>query len=437
MPVRNIFIDKNKENIIKDYMCGLSLQDVSKKYNTSYDVIRTRLRCWGIERHTTNYKRTLNITKEVLEDLRIVKKFSYDEIAKQFACSTGTIKNYAKKYGLTTPYNSGWSKKYNKCRGCGTTTLRHRKDGYCVNCARKLGLIVYKWPKQYSEGCVVCGMKTSSHKKDGLCSKCWNKEFYKDSNLQRKIKYTWSIEYPCCTLCGTTKQRHVSSGLCSICYARKNNNNIKFKTCPVCVEKYVQIFRHWRQEIIKNKDKEHTKYLKGLVKKYFNSTLSLEKIADKLETNRHNVTKWFTYFFGKEKTKDRNESVRCFIISSKAAKNFPYGPTVQHPKYVDNLGRNFKFRSKLEHIFAKWLDKNEVVWEYENKTFPYTTVEGKIRHYTPDFYFPEFNFYIELKGRVFKNTEYKIKQTEKEHNIKIYILWQKEVVCRRILKEIE
>lgn len=138
----------------------------------------------------------------------------------------------------------------------------------------------------------------------------------------------------------------------------------------------------------------------------------------------------------KKKLKKRNERVRCFLISSKAAENFPYGPTVQHPEYTDVLGRKFKFRSKLEYIFAMWLDKNEAIWEYENYTFSYDATDGKIRHYTPDFYFPEFDFFIELKGRKFENTEHKIKQTEKQHNIKIYTLWQNQVACTQILKDI-
>lgn len=159
--------------------------------------------------------------------------------------------------------------------------------------------------KKYLNGCIVCGTTKVRHKKDGICINCWNKEFYEDSELQRKDKYEWSIEYPCCTLCGTTKHRNVSNGICSKCFQRKNNTNIELKTCSVCGEKYVQIFRHWRQEIKKKKNKEHTKYLKNILEECFNSNLNLTKIADKLETSRHNVTRWFNYFFGKEEIKKK------------------------------------------------------------------------------------------------------------------------------------
>lgn len=436
MPARNIFIDENKENIISDYKSGLSLYEVSKKYDTSYGVIRTRLDSWGIKRRASNHFNKKNITKEVLEDLRLVKKLSYKDMAKVLDVSYITLIKYVKKYNLPlTPRARKWSRDYNKCRGCGTTERKHIKDGYCLNCARKLGLVVYKWPKKYKNGCVICGTVTSAHKQYGVCSRCWHKEFYKDSKLQRKNKYEWSIDYPCCVICGTIEHQHASNGKCVKCSGRADNS-VDFKVCPVCGEKYVQIFRHWRQEIIKKDDKEHTKYLKDVLEKYFNSNLGLDKIAAKVQTERHIVTRWFNYFFGKKETKKRNENVRCFHISSKAAKNFPYGPTVQHPEYIDVLGRVFKFRSKLEHIFAMWLDKNELVWEYENYTFPYDAVDGKIRHYTPDFYFPEFDFFIELKGRKFENTEHKIKQTEKQNNIKIYTLWQNEVVCNQILRDI-
>jgi len=31
----------------------------------------------------------------------------------------------------------GWSRKYDKCKGCGTTEEKHNAKGYCINCYRR------------------------------------------------------------------------------------------------------------------------------------------------------------------------------------------------------------------------------------------------------------------------------------------------------------
>jgi len=55
--------------------------------------------------------------------------------------------------------------------------------------------------------------------------------------------------------------------------------------------------------------------------------------------------------------------------------------------------RNIWMRSTWEIAIAKWYDKNSIEWQYEPKAFDlgHTT-------YTPDFYLPEFNLYVEVKG---------------------------------------
>jgi len=50
-------------------------------------------------------------------------------------------------------------------------------------------------------------------------------------------------------------------------------------------------------------------------------------------------------------------------------------------------------RSSWEIKYAKYLDKNNIKWLYESKTFDLGNTT-----YTPDFYLPEFNLYIEVKG---------------------------------------
>jgi hypothetical protein len=63
-------------------------------------------------------------------------------------------------------------------------------------------------------------------------------------------------------------------------------------------------------------------------------------------------------------------------------------------KIMDYKG--IKLKGTWEVIVAEWLDKNNVKWEYETRSFDYEW-DG-IKKYYPDFYLPEFNIYIEVKG---------------------------------------
>ena len=50
-------------------------------------------------------------------------------------------------------------------------------------------------------------------------------------------------------------------------------------------------------------------------------------------------------------------------------------------------------RSTWEVAYAKYLDKNNIKWQYEPKTFDLGDTT-----YTPDFYCPIENLYVEVKG---------------------------------------
>jgi len=63
-----------------------------------------------------------------------------------------------------------------------------------------------------------------------------------------------------------------------------------------------------------------------------------------------------------------------------------------------------KFRSSWEANFAKWCDLSGIKWQYEPKTFDLGNTT-----YTPDFYLPDFNCWIEIKGRWFLNSKDKVK----------------------------
>ncbi len=54
-----------------------------------------------------------------------------------------------------------------------------------------------------------------------------------------------------------------------------------------------------------------------------------------------------------------------------------------------------RFRSRFERRFAADLKERRVPFEYEEHKFSY---QPKIKTYTPDFFLPEFDLFIETKG---------------------------------------
>jgi len=108
-----------------------------------------------------------------------------------------------------------------------------------------------------------------------------------------------------------------------------------------------------------------------------------------------------------EAVKDSNETTRPGPDQEKAR------PVFVHP---------------IEAIFARILDFYGVAWEYEPRTFPLEwDAQGNVTvAFTPDFYLPQQNLYIELttlrpKLTLKKNRKMKrIKELYPEINIKIY-----------------
>lgn len=63
--------------------------------------------------------------------------------------------------------------------------------------------------------------------------------------------------------------------------------------------------------------------------------------------------------------------------------------------FYSGLKGTTKMRSSWELEVANWMDKLGIDWQYEPKTF--STSKGK---YTPDFYLPRFDCYVEVKGAI-------------------------------------
>jgi len=81
------------------------------------------------------------------------------------------------------------------------------------------------------------------------------------------------------------------------------------------------------------------------------------------------------------------------------------------------------FRSYWEANFAKWCDGSGIKWEYESQRFDLGSAT-----YTPDFYLPEFNLYVEIKGYWRADAWKKFNFVWKYFNVNLIYLSKKELL---------
>jgi len=86
--------------------------------------------------------------------------------------------------------------------------------------------------------------------------------------------------------------------------------------------------------------------------------------------------------------------------------------------WYEGLDCRIRMRSRWEERYARWLDKKGIEWQYESTTFITDSFS-----YTPDFYLPKKNIFVEIKGYWnVKYTQDKIETIEKHYGVRILLL---------------
>ena len=89
-------------------------------------------------------------------------------------------------------------------------------------------------------------------------------------------------------------------------------------------------------------------------------------------------------------------------------------------------------RSGWELLYCQFLDKSNIVWEYEPKKF--RVLNGK--YYIPDFYLPELNEWHEVKGKWYAASKRKFNEFQKLYpNEVMKIIDSKQI--QKIKKQLE
>ena len=105
------------------------------------------------------------------------------------------------------------------------------------------------------------------------------------------------------------------------------------------------------------------------------------------------------------------------------------------------LYKDIKLDSSYEVILAQSLDEYNIQWERPGR-FSYH-YNDKLHYYTPDFYLPKYDIYLDPKNDFLINNINphlgyndldKIKQVELEHNIKIIVLNKNQLKWEKVYK---
>jgi hypothetical protein len=98
-----------------------------------------------------------------------------------------------------------------------------------------------------------------------------------------------------------------------------------------------------------------------------------------------------------EKEEMRKDKIRKKTIKRYDDGWMPKAGRCKKILYESKICGNVSLDGTWELLLAEFLDNNNVDWKRNTKRFDYF-FEDKWRHYTPDFYLPKINIYIEVKG---------------------------------------
>lgn len=94
-----------------------------------------------------------------------------------------------------------------------------------------------------------------------------------------------------------------------------------------------------------------------------------------------------------------------------------------HPNSTRKIRSEYKgywMDSGSEREFAELMDANNIKWHKNTtKSFPYTDRSGKSRKYIPDFYLPDYDYWVEVKGLYYINENDDLKLKSVGNNIEM------------------
>ena len=122
-----------------------------------------------------------------------------------------------------------------------------------------------------------------------------------------------------------------------------------------------------------------------------------------------------------ETTENRNKKYCSNDCWKKVSGGFREGSV---KNYKHGYVEDYYYDSSWEEIWLKWALLKGIHFERNKQGFPYI-FKGKQHHYYPDFYLPDSDEYIEIKG--FQDEQWQAKREAFPHKLTVYT--QAEIQC--------
>ncbi len=200
---------------------------------------------------------------------------------------------------------------------------------------------------------------------------------------------------------------------CNICRKRKLLGLVKEKSGKTKLIKKKDKYIFTKQDREKSKETIKLKNQMGLHPKGYLGHKHSEETRKKLSACSKRGWSMMT----KEKLLERNKLARATKI-----KNNTLNPMVnQENPYSRAKGgkrkdlNNIYFRSAWEANIARYYNFIGVKWEFEPKTFIFKNITRGSVSYTPDFYLPEEDKWIEVKGWMDGKSKTKLKRFKQQY----------------------
>lgn len=269
-------------------------------------------------------------------------------------------------------------------------------------------------PKIYKRHCDICGLYYEGVSKKCCSLKCAG--ILRIGNTSHKVKLSDGTYYPkipsICECDDITCNRIVYDGNKYI----HGHNSIGINSPSYGKEPWCKGLTSETNEIIKLKSEKTSKSLMGI-------KMTEERRIKHAEERRKHPSMLGKHH--KESTKNLQRKAKLGKLNHRYGKPSPDG--AGHCKryyYESEFHGIICFKGSYEYKYALYLDKNNISWLYQPKTFELS----ECMTYTPDFYLPEQDLYIEIKGFLYPIHKVKIEKFQKEYpDLKLDILYKEDL----------
>lgn len=203
--------------------------------------------------------------------------------------------------------------------------------------------------------------------------------------------------------------------------------------CPHCNEEFSKkgICNHiFLQHTDKGKDYKNNKFSNESVKLKMGWSRGLTKETDnrvkkaaEQQKEFYSTGKFKHPFLGRNLTAEHKEKLSIaqsnLIESGGGSNNFKH---VKYYKNINIIGDEYSLRGGYELKISNWLNEKNILWTKGNN-FKYK-INGVNKTYVPDFYLPEFDYYLETKGYYPEKDKIKMKLVLEQNDINLEIIFK-------------